>query len=43
MNKIRILCFGDSNTWGYVPDTDHERFSENIRFPKVLQKLAGGI
>lgn len=41
MNKIRILCFGDSNTWGYIPGTDHERFSEAIRFPKVLQKLLG--
>lgn len=41
MNKIRILCFGDSYTWGYVPGSDHERFSEDIRFPKVLQKLLG--
>lgn len=37
----RILCFGDSYVWGYIPGTDHERFSENIRFPKVLQKLLG--
>ncbi|MEI7961205.1 MAG: GDSL-type esterase/lipase family protein [archaeon] len=41
MTKKRILCFGDSNTWGYVPCTDHERFSEDVRFPKVLQKLLG--
>ena len=41
MNKIRIVCFGDSYTWGYIPGTDHERFSEEIRFPKVLQKLLG--
>lgn len=41
MNKKRILCFGDSNTWGYVSGTDHERFGENIRWPKVLQKLLG--
>jgi len=41
MTKRRILCFGDSHTWGYIPGTDHERFSENVRFPKVLQKLLG--
>lgn len=41
MTKKRILCFGDSYTWGYVPGTNHERFSENVRFPKVLQKLLG--
>lgn len=37
----RILCFGDSYTWGYVPGTKYERFPENVRFPKVLQKLLG--
>lgn len=44
MNKItkkRILCYGDSYTWGYIPNTDHERFSEDVRFPKVLQRLLG--
>jgi lysophospholipase L1-like esterase len=41
MNKIRILCFGDSYTWGYIPGSNHERFSEEIRFTKVLQKLLG--
>jgi lysophospholipase L1-like esterase len=41
MRKIRILCFGDSYTWGYIPGSNHERFSENVRFPKVLQKLLG--
>ena len=41
MTKKRILCFGDSYTWGYIPATDHERFPEDIRFPKVLQKLLG--
>lgn len=41
MSKIRIMCFGDSYTWGYIPGSNHERFSENIRFPKVLQKLLG--
>ena len=37
----RVLCFGDSLTWGYVPGTRYERFSECVRFPKVLQALLG--
>ena len=41
MTKKRILCFGDSLTWGYIPGSSHERFSEEIRFPKVLNKLLG--
>jgi lysophospholipase L1-like esterase len=41
MNKTRILCFGDSYTWGYIPGSHHERFPENIRFPKKLQELLG--
>ena len=41
MTKKRILCFGDSYTWGYVPGSDHERFPEDVRFPKVLQNLLG--
>ena len=41
MNKKRILCFGDSNTWGYIPNTNYLRFSEEERFPKVLQKILG--
>ena len=35
-----ILCFGDSNTWGYDPST-HTRFPKNIRWTGVLQKLLG--
>lgn len=41
MIKKRILCFGDSYAWGYIPDTNHERFPEDVRFPKVLQRLLG--
>ncbi len=36
-----ILCFGDSNTWGYVPGTDGERFPYAIRMPGILQALLG--
>jgi lysophospholipase L1-like esterase len=41
MDKKRILCYGDSNTWGGIPGTNEERFSEEIRFPQVLQRLLG--
>jgi len=38
--KKRIICFGDSNTWGYDPLTG-ERYDENTRWPMVLQKMLG--
>ena len=38
--KKRILCFGDSLTWGYDPVTC-ERFDESARWPCVLQNLLG--
>lgn len=37
----RILCFGDSNTWGYDPATG-ERFDEQTRWTGVLQAALGG-
>lgn len=40
MKKIRIVCFGDSNTWGYDPVT-HTRYGEETRWPMVLQGLLG--
>lgn len=40
-----ILCYGDSNTWGYVPVTEHsgskQRYPRNVRWPGVLQSLLG--
>jgi lysophospholipase L1-like esterase len=33
-----VLCFGDSNTWGYVPGTG-ERYDEEIRWPALTQLL----
>lgn len=36
--KKRIVCFGDSNTWGFDSSTQ-SRFSEEIRWPKLLQKM----
>lgn len=35
-----ILCFGDSNTYGYKPDGSG-RFDYNIRYTGVLQGLLG--
>ena len=37
---MRILCYGDSNTWGYISGTDHERYLED-RWTKILQKNLG--
>ena len=36
----RIVCFGDSNTWGYNAE-DGTRFSEEVRWPCLLQKYLG--
>jgi len=36
--KKRILCYGDSNTWGYIPGTG-ERYSEDVRWPCIVRKL----
>ena len=36
----RILCFGDSNTWGYDPET-HERYDNKTRWPCVMGSLLG--
>jgi lysophospholipase L1-like esterase len=38
MNEI--LCFGDSNTWGYSPSTG-QRFSRDARWTGVLQAHLG--
>ncbi len=37
----RILCYGDSNTWGYISGTDHQRYNENQRWTKLLQNQLG--
>lgn len=38
--KKRIVCFGDSNTWGYDAVSDG-RFPEEVRWTGKLQKLLG--
>ena len=37
----RILCFGDSNTWGFVPAGDGERMAADVRWPGVMQTELG--
>ena len=37
--KKRILCYGDSNTWGYIPTGG--RYDEDTRWPMRLQTLLG--
>jgi lysophospholipase L1-like esterase len=31
-----IVCFGDSNTWGYVPGSVRDRFPRHVRWPARL-------
>jgi lysophospholipase L1-like esterase len=37
----RILCFGDSNTWGYVPASEADRFPSDVRWPGVMREKLG--
>ena len=40
MERKRILCYGDSLTWGYDPQT-RVRFPEEYRWPMVMGKILG--
>ena len=35
-----VLCYGDSNTYGYVPETGM-RYPRDVRYPGKLQQLLG--
>ncbi len=37
---VTVLCYGDSNTYGYVPETGM-RYPRNVRYPGKLQELLG--
>lgn len=39
-HALTILCFGDSNSWGYVPGTA-ARYPKSVRWPGRLQELLG--
>ena len=41
MEKIKILCYGDSNTWGYISGSDHQRYSKSERWTGILSNLLG--
>ena len=42
MQDFHILCFGDSNTWGYIPVVG-ERYPRNVRWPgAMLGRLGSG-
>lgn len=38
MREKRIVCFGDSNTWGYDVVTNG-RFGKDVRYTGILQNL----
>jgi lysophospholipase L1-like esterase len=40
-SAIRILCYGDSNTWGDTPDGNFSRYPANIRWTGLLQEKLG--
>lgn len=39
-NAVKILCYGDSNTYGQKPDKPG-RYEANVRWTGVLQELLG--
>ncbi len=39
--KKRILCFGDSNTFGYISGSNHQRYDSNKRWTGILQNKLG--
>ena len=45
MTQKTVLCYGDSNTWGYVPNADYSlpiaRYSRSERWPGIIQALLG--
>lgn len=40
MKITNILCFGDSNTWGYDP-VNAKRYDRDVRWPGVLARTLG--
>lgn len=41
MEKTRILCYGDSNTWGYISGSNHQRYGIGERWTSILAQLLG--
>ena len=40
-HPVRILCYGDSNTYGYDPDPYTDRYPESVRWTGILQEKLG--
>jgi len=38
---VRIMCYGDSNTYGYDPEPGRDRYPESGRWPCILQQMLG--
>jgi lysophospholipase L1-like esterase len=38
---VRILCYGDSNTWGCIPGSQEQRFKPHERWTGILQAKLG--
>ena len=36
----RILCYGDSNTWGFIPGSG-KRYPSDVRWTGVMSKALG--
>ncbi len=41
MTSKTILCFGDSNTWGFVPGSDCDRYAPDVRWPGIMKSELG--
>lgn len=42
--KIKIMCYGDSNTWGWIPVANgfpSNRYASDVRWTGILQKELG--
>ncbi len=39
--KIRIMCYGDSNTWGFTQRPNVKRYPSDVRWTGVLQNNLG--
>ena len=38
---VRVMCYGDSNTYGFDPDPHADRYPESVRWTGVLQEQLG--
>ncbi len=36
MKQIKILCYGDSNTWGYISGSNHQRYGNIFLYILII-------